>query len=687
MNDADARFRKRLPSRATYYRDLEKERKEFMLKYFVEGSNVERVPPQPTIPPIIMDASNESTEIYNAQFAVHENDVDNSHSNDHEHDENEMSENSSHPGSIGEDSEIEIPFNEVAAPSFEETLKKFMVDTRMPRHHVSRLLKILRQKVPTLPMDYRTFLKTPQKPQVKDMKNGGKYCHFNIKNEILCYIFLHSLEDNKPESLTLNIFIDGIAKGHSSKTSFWIIAGFIVEFDYCFAIGVYEGSSKPTDRNEFLKPCVDDLLDISENGVEGIRIQLLHFIADLQAKSYILGIKASTGFFACARCVVKGETVSFTQGSKTKICRSFEGIEHDMRTDQMFRDKVGYTNDGKNSHFVSNKKTELERLNIDMVKAFKVDYMHCACLGVGKRLLEIWEKLLANFVKLVSAKIKDNKKIFEFQRRLTTIEIKLKATEIRQFILYYGPVVLKDLVPENMYNHFMLFSLALRIMSSVELLADYINIAENMINTFVSTYPTIYPGENIVLNIHLLIHLVQDCREYGVVDNFSAFQGENFLGKLRNHYKGGRYGVEQINNRIEEDRLAATPNCSKQPNPAELIFQKPLKNAATRYEQFSYKGFRYSIKEPNNIVKIGNSCGIVTKIYKDESGQQFIGIRPVNEKSDFMSPIATDLGFYCATFGDEEVLINVEDISGKCLNIDAGNNTKVICSMLHSNIQ
>ena len=39
-----------------------------------------------------------------------------------------------------------------------------------------------------------------------------------------------------------------------------------------------------------------------------------------------------------------------------------------------------------------------------------------------------------------------------------------KATEFKQFILYTGPVVLKGVVSNEVYTHFLAFSIAIRIM-------------------------------------------------------------------------------------------------------------------------------------------------------------------------------------------------------------------------------
>lgn len=41
-----------------------------------------------------------------------------------------------------------------------------------------------------------------------------------------------------------------------------------------------------------------------------------------------------------------------------------------------------------------------------------------------------------------------------------------KATELRSFMLYWGPVVLKDCLPSEMYDNFMLFSVGMYLLLS-----------------------------------------------------------------------------------------------------------------------------------------------------------------------------------------------------------------------------
>lgn len=98
----------------------------------------------------------------------------------------------------------------------------------------------------------------------------------------------------------------------------------------------------------------------------------------------------------------------------------------------------------------------------------------------------------------------------------------------------------------------MKLSAAIRIISDPDLLPDYVSIAEQLINDFVGQYEEIYGLEHCVFNTHLLTHLVQDCRRYGVVDNFSSFEFESFLFGVKLMKKSHKNPIVEIFNRAQE---------------------------------------------------------------------------------------------------------------------------------------
>ena len=129
----------------------------------------------------------------------------------------------------------------------------------------------------------------------------------------------------------------------------------------------------------------------------------------------------------------------------------------------------------------------LTELSFGMITGFPLDYMHLVCLGVVRRLINLWQhgpficKLLQTIVSEISDKLVmiqpyisrefscKPHALFEFKQ--------WKATELRQFLLYTGPVILKKVLPKTMYKHFLYLSIAIRILLSSSLIQYYTDYA------------------------------------------------------------------------------------------------------------------------------------------------------------------------------------------------------------------
>lgn len=194
-------------------------------------------------------------------------------------------------------------------------------------------------------------------------------------------------------------------------------------------------------------------------------------------------------------------------------------------------------------------------------------YLHLICLGVVKKLISLWLKGKDNFmvrlqfrkVEIISESIKNNvypHTPFEFQRKPRALECykQWKGTEFRQFILYSGPIVLKNVLSDEVYNNFMTLHVALTILSSNRFCTEesYLFYAHQLLQHFVTTFKTIYGHHHLSHNIHGLLHLVKDVRNFGSLDSFSSFKFENFLQKIKKLLRKDDLPLQQIARRIHE---------------------------------------------------------------------------------------------------------------------------------------
>lgn len=124
----------------------------------------------------------------------------------------------------------------------------------------------------------------------------------------------------------------------------------------------------------------------------------------------------------------------------------------------------------------------------------------------------------------------------EFARRPRSLEDspQWKVTENdRQFLLYTGPVILKAVLPPQLYDHFMFFNGALKMLSSSETCFKYNSSSRSMLHHFIRDSPKL-PGDHfITYNTRCLIHMPDDVRRFGPVDQYSWFPFENFLYQIR----------------------------------------------------------------------------------------------------------------------------------------------------------
>ena len=144
-------------------------------------------------------------------------------------------------------------------------------------------------------------------------------------------------------------------------------------------IGVYHGTSKPTNLCDYLHDFIGDLKTVVidgfvfENKVFRVNIPDA-FICDATARSFLKCVKGHGGYYECERCVQKGEHF------RSRII--FPETEASLRNDKQFADNF-YQN-----HLTGT--SPFQDLGIGMVSQFVFDYMHLVCLGVVRRIINFW---------------------------------------------------------------------------------------------------------------------------------------------------------------------------------------------------------------------------------------------------------------------------------------------------------
>ena len=127
-----------------------------------------------------------------------------------------------------------------------------------------------------------------------------------------------------------------------------------------------------------------------------------------------------------------------------------------------------------------------------------------------------------------------------------------KATEFRQFLLYTGPVSLLGHLPEQMYKNFLLLSVAVSVLLNPSVCSEFCDYAHELLVTFVTHFGNLYGKDMLTYNVHGLVHLANEVKKFGSLDNTSAFVFESFLGRLKRMIRKPGSPLEQIIRRISE---------------------------------------------------------------------------------------------------------------------------------------
>lgn len=197
----------------------------------------------------------------------------------------------------------------------------------------------------------------------------------------------------------------------------------------------------------------------------------------------------------------------------------------------------------------------LESLSINMIENFPLDPMHMVFLGAMRRLLLMYingplkSRLSPQTIRNISSELVKLRPYVprEFARKPRTLdEIKMfKATELRSFLLYYGPLVFRKHLKRAHYYNFLLFHASIFIFCCTELhhLLDYAN---SLLKTFVSQAEKLFGKTFTSYNIHCILHLSAECKNYGDLMSFSAFPFKSYLGHVKDLVRTGNLPLQQV---------------------------------------------------------------------------------------------------------------------------------------------
>jgi hypothetical protein len=358
-----------------------------------------------------------------------------------------------------------------------------------------------------------------------------------------------------------------------------------------------------------------------------------------------------------------------------------------LRTDASFRSQTD-----SNHH---SGETPLLRLNVGLVSQFVLDYMHLVCLGVTKKIITLWyegpreSRLGHNTLKSISTRLQDLHKSIpcEFSRPQRSIYDfrRWKATELREFLLYTAPVALEDVVPEEIYENFMLLSVAMFILLKEGLCREYNDYAKELLLKFVKHFAELYGESWVSYNVHSLIHLPDDAQRFGNLNNVSAFPFENAMQHLQKQVRKPSQVIQQVVKRYGEISRHHLVHPFPKNNGDGVKLKKhhhrgPLPDDRVPYQQFKKliaPKFTLAITCPNNAIFAQGRVYKVTNILQNlEDGSVALLCQAYLQKQSLYNyPISSKrFGvFKVSTLGNNSILVPLRQVDSKCILLPMDN--------------
>ena len=540
------------------------------------------------------------------------------------------------------------------------------------------LLSLLKPHLPFLPKCAQTLRNTLRDTShVMKSVRGGEYCHLGLSSGLNNLIIQNCM--TTVDNLELQFNVDGIPLFKSSSLTLWPILCLVknIPFKAPFVVGMFCGNEKPGSAGEFLADFVAETCMLVKEGLivgkQTKKVTIHSFVCDAPARAFIKGIKYPSGYNSCEKCTVHG-------AYDRKVIFPVEACP--LRTDEAFDTMID------DDHHTQS--CPLKPLPLGYVTQFGLDYMHLACLGVMRRLIRYWKgpdgplevRLGRRMVCDLSSRLLQLTQFipFEFARKPRSLDevLRWKATEFREFMLYTGIVVLKDVLSEKLYNHFLLFFVSMRILVSEQLSKEYCDYAHDLLVKFVNDAQALYGNDILVYNVHCLVHLANDVKNLGCLDNFSAFVFENKLGQLKKLVRKPQQPMQQIIRRLHEEASleAFENNVVSEPTLQYEHYDGPILRgfrAIGQFKRVKTDKFGLSANTGNNCVLLAGCIpALVRNILQTNDGIVLICEKFVSVQNAFQCPLLMP-----------STRLNIFRVSGRCRNLFHVSLSDAICKCVN----
>ena len=168
-----------------------------------------------------------------------------------------------------------------------------------------------------------------------------------------------------------------------------------------------------------------------------------------------------------------------------------------------------------------------------------VDPMHNLLLGTAKRMFKIWVQLeiiskKKNFNKIAALQnlIKVPSGHGRIAKTIPKAYKTMKADEWKNCFFIYSMHCLKDILPKEKSDHWLLFVEACKLLRTRAITNDDAKKVHDLLQEFCQGVEDIYGKKFCTANMHLHMHLAECIQDFGPVYSFWCFSFERYDGIL-----------------------------------------------------------------------------------------------------------------------------------------------------------
>ena len=375
---------------------------------------------------------------------------------------------------------------------------------------------------------------------------------------------------SSPENLALSVFTDGVPLFKSSPVSLWPVYLVILNLpakvrmksQNVILCGLWVGPIKPVMKlllepimTHLRRLCSVGLAFTTPNGaLTNIRTKVVLGIFDLPAKAAVLNAKQFNGKYGCAVCIHPGKRLE--NGARVYLPGTYN-----IRTHEHYLDSAEKAVISNTAVFGIVGHSPLSS-NLDLPVSIPVDYMHAVLEGVVRTMMRFWFDsryhglpcYIGRSVSQIDSMLVKQRPPTEFTRAPRSIEKHMKywkASELRQWLLYYSLPLLLPHLPSLYWHHYALLVCAIHILLKDHITLAEVDAAEEMLNDFYVLFAELYGEGGCTHNVHLLSHLAYYVRFWGPLWTHSAFCFESKNGHLQNLFHGNSKIFKQLLHNID----------------------------------------------------------------------------------------------------------------------------------------